>query len=68
MQALHEKYIVDDKGKKTAAILPYSAWKKILCILEEYDDICAYDQAKARRSSRPIPLKDALKKLKIVRS
>ena len=61
---LHEKFIVDKKGKKTATILPYAAWKRIAAILEEYEDIIAYDKAKSRLSRRPLPWKKALKKLK----
>ena len=54
MLILHEKFIVDEKGKKTAAVLPYAEWKKVAAILEEYEDICAYDKAKSR-ASRPFP-------------
>lgn len=67
MLALHEKYIVDEKGKKTAAILSYAEWKKVLAVLEEYEDIQAYDRAKAR-SSHPVSFKKAVKKLKLSRS
>ncbi|TAK72015.1 MAG: hypothetical protein EPO11_10555 [Gammaproteobacteria bacterium] len=67
MLSLHEKFIVDEKGKKTAAVLPYAEWKKILLILEEYDDICAYDKAKSR-PSHPASFKKAIKKLKTTRS
>ena len=66
MLALHESFIVDDKGKKTAAVLPYAEWKKVAAILEEYDDICAYDKAKARVSD-PVPFDKAVQKLKTSR-
>jgi hypothetical protein len=65
MLALHEKYIVNDKGKKTATILPFSEWKKILMILEEYEDIQAYDKAKTR-PSHPASFKNVVKKLKLL--
>lgn len=67
MLRLHEKFIVDEKGKKTAAILPYSEWMKVAAILEEYEDIRAYDKAKSRRS-HPISFKKAVKKLKAKRA
>jgi PHD/YefM family antitoxin component YafN of YafNO toxin-antitoxin module len=67
MLELHEKYIVDGRGKKTAIVLPYAEWKKILDALEEYQEICAYDKVKARASD-PIPFKKALKKLKELNS
>ena len=66
MLTLHEKFIVDERGKKTATVLPYAEWKKVASILEEYEDICAYDKAKLR-TSHPIPFKKVLKKLKAAR-
>lgn len=54
MFALHEKFIVNEKGKKTDIILPYVEWQKVLDVLEEYEDICAYDRAKAK-SSHAVP-------------
>jgi hypothetical protein len=62
MLILHEKFIVDEKGKKTAAVLTYAEWKKVTAILEEYEDICAYDKAKSR-TSNPVSFKKAIKKL-----
>lgn len=67
MLVLHEKFIVDQNGKKAATILPYNEWKKVVNILEEYEDICAYDQAKSR-PLQPVPLKQALKQLTSSRS
>lgn len=66
MLNLHEKFIIDEKGRKTAAILPYTEWKKITAILEEYADIRAYDKAKSRLSN-PVPFKKVIKKLKATR-
>lgn len=67
MLSLHEKYIVDEKGKKTAIVLPYLEWEKVLNVIEEYEDIRAYDKVKSRPSNA-IPLKQALKELKNTRS
>jgi len=63
MHPLHEKYIVNEKGKKMAVVLPFLEWQKVLSILEEYEDICAYDRAKAKPSNA-VPFKKALKKIK----
>ncbi|HEX4045353.1 MAG TPA: hypothetical protein VHZ76_06795 [Gammaproteobacteria bacterium] len=63
MLSIHEQYIVNEKGKKTAAILPYREWKKVVAILEEYEDIRAYDKVKSKPSN-PVPFKKAVKKLK----
>jgi hypothetical protein len=67
MLNLHEKFIVDEKGKRTAAVLPYAEWKRVAAILEEYEDICAYDKAKSR-TSKPVSFKKAIIKLKALRS
>lgn len=58
MLSLHEKYIIDSNGRKKAIMLPYAEWKKVLDILEEYEDIRAYDQAKAQTSD-PISFNDS---------
>lgn len=50
MLALHEKFIVNEKGKKTDIVLPYAEWEKVLDVLEEYEEIRAYDRAKAKPS------------------
>lgn len=63
MLSLHEKYIIDENGKKTAIVLSYTEWQKVLNILEEYEDILAYDKAKSRHSN-PVNFKDAVKQLK----
>ena len=67
MLTLHEKFIVDEKGKKTATVLPYAEWKKVASILEEYEDICAYDEAKSR-PSHPVSFKKTLLKVRASRS
>ncbi len=63
MLALHQKFIVNEKGRKTAIVLPYTEWEQILGILEEFDDICAYDKAK-KHASDAISFQKALKILK----
>jgi PHD/YefM family antitoxin component YafN of YafNO toxin-antitoxin module len=63
MFALHEKYIIDEGGKKTAVVLPVKEWQKIQEILEEYNDILAYEEAKSKHSDA-IPLNEAIKELR----
>jgi len=36
--SVNEQYIVDEKGKPTAVILPIREYKKMLSILEEVED------------------------------
>jgi len=62
MLSIHQQFIVDEKGHKQSIILPYLEWEKILDILEEYDDIRAYDKAKMKASD-PIPFNDAQRNL-----
>lgn len=66
MLTLRKKFIVDEKGRKIATVLPYTEWRKITTILEEYGNICAYDKAKSR-TSNPVSFKKAVKKLKTSR-
>ncbi|HEV2523788.1 MAG TPA: hypothetical protein VGU44_01480 [Gammaproteobacteria bacterium] len=63
MFAIHEQYLINEKGQKKAVVLPVSEWKKVLEILEEYEDIRAYDQAKAKKSD-PVSFKKIAAKLK----
>ena len=58
-----KEYLVSEKGRKKAVVLPYSAWKKIVNELEELEDIRAYDEAK-RHSSDPVSFTEAIKTLK----
>lgn len=46
MAHLNEQFITDASGNKTAVVVPYPEWLKILEMLEELDDIRAYDTAK----------------------
>jgi hypothetical protein len=59
MILLHEHYIVDDQGHRTAAVVPIGEWKQILESLEELDDIRSYDEAK-KHPSEPIPFEQAV--------
>ena len=67
MAALHEHYLVDEEGNRTAVVLPLAAWRQILEDLEELDDIRAYDAAKAR-PSEPVSFEQAMREVQRVRS
>ena len=62
MLKIQEDYLIDEKGKKKAVVVSYSAWKKIKDQLEELADIRAYDKAKAMPSN-PVPFDEAVKKI-----
>lgn len=40
-------YLIDDQGKKTAAVIAMSDYERIMADLEELDEIRAYDAAKS---------------------
>jgi len=42
------QYITNENGRKTGVILPVRDYEKLLLIAEEYEDIKAYGDAKAR--------------------
>ena len=63
MLKIQQEYLIDEKGKKKAVVLSYSAWKKIKEELEELADIRAYDKAKTL-PSRPVPFAEAIKKIR----
>ena len=46
MPAIHPEYVVDEKQRRKAVILPLSDWNLIMEELEELSDIKAYDKAK----------------------
>jgi formate-dependent nitrite reductase cytochrome c552 subunit len=56
------QYIINEKGEKTAVVIPYKDWKKITSVLEYYNDICSYDKAKSKKSNS-ITIGEALDKL-----
>jgi hypothetical protein len=63
MIKLHEKFIVDQEGKKSGVIINIEDYNRILDILEEYDDIKDFDE----RTSDPEWISyEELKKVKDV--
>ncbi len=67
MIKLHEEYVVDEKGKRRAILLPYDEWIKIIEELEELEDIRQYDNTK-QMPSEPVPFDTALKEIRKGRS
>ncbi|MDO9212547.1 MAG: hypothetical protein Q7U23_01785 [Methylococcales bacterium] len=64
MIELHPNFIIDEKAHKKSVVLPYTEWQNILAILEEFDDIRAYDNAKAQ-DGEFLPFAQAVKELQI---
>ncbi len=47
MHRFHERpprYVVDERGQKTAVILDYEVWQELLALLEDLEDIAEIRQ------------------------
>jgi PHD/YefM family antitoxin component YafN of YafNO toxin-antitoxin module len=62
MIQVHPQFVVDEKKKRKAVIIPFKEWEQIVEALEELDDIQAYDSAKETEQER-IPFEDAVKEI-----
>jgi PHD/YefM family antitoxin component YafN of YafNO toxin-antitoxin module len=61
------RYIVDENGKRVSVILPIEEYERLIEVLEELDDIRAYDEAKAaleRGEDEVIPLDQAMREIR----
>jgi len=63
MIELHEEYVVDEHGNRKAVVVPIEEWKYVLELLEELDDIRAYDEAKSD-PSEPMPFEQAVSEIR----
>ena len=63
MIELHEEYLVDEKGNRKAVLIPILEWKEVVEMLEELDDIRAYDEAKSR-PSEPVSFEQAVSEIR----
>ncbi len=62
MIELHEEYLVDEEGNRKAVVISIPEWRQIVRMLEELDDIRAYDEAKSQPSD-PIPFERAVSEI-----
>lgn len=62
MVAIHPEFVVDEKNKKKAVLLPFAEWQHIMEELEELEDIRAFDEAKSMPSDA-VPFEDAARKI-----
>jgi len=60
---LHPEYVVDDKDKRKAVVLPVEEWEKVIDELEELEDIRLYDAAK-QETGEAVPFEQAVKEIK----
>lgn len=48
MFTLHPQYVIDENQRKSAVILPFAEWERIMEEMEELEDIRAYDEANSK--------------------
>lgn len=63
MIELHEEYLVDEQGNRKAVVISISEWQQVVQMLEELDDIRAYDEAKSQ-PSEAIPFEQAVSEIR----
>ncbi len=59
MITLHERYVVDERGNKTAVLLEMDEYRKLLEEVEELEAIRAYDAARSS-GDEEIPFEQAV--------
>jgi PHD/YefM family antitoxin component YafN of YafNO toxin-antitoxin module len=60
------RYIVDENGKRVSIILPIEEYERLIEILEDLEDVRAYDEARAeleRGEDEVIPWEQARKEI-----
>jgi hypothetical protein len=62
MVTLHPEYVVDEKQRRKAVLLPLAEWDRIIEDLEDLDDIRAFDAAKAD-SQETVPFEQAVREI-----
>ena len=55
------QFITDDKGNRTAVLLPIKQYNKLLEKLEDLEDVKLYDEAKRNDDGFRISIEDAFK-------
>lgn len=59
MRTIHERFVTDSDGRRTAVLLDMEEYEKLLQELEELESLKAYDAAKSS-ADEAIPLDQAL--------
>ncbi len=63
MITIHPEYVVDENQNKKAVIIPFIEWKQILEVVEELEDIRAYDATKSEKDEI-IPFEKAVQEIR----
>jgi len=62
MITLHERFVIDSNGKRTAVLLDIEEYKNLMEELEELESIRVYDAAKSS-GEEAIPFEQAIKEI-----
>ena len=63
MVSLHPEFVVDKKAARTAVLLPFAEWQRLMEEIEELEDIRAYDKAKAE-PGKAVLFEDAIRQMR----
>jgi hypothetical protein len=66
MNIASARFIVDSAGQRQGVILSLGDYERMLAVIEEYDDIRAYDSAKAA-GDEAVPFEEAVREIESVR-
>ena len=66
MRKIHERFVTDSAGRRTAVLLDMEEYEKLLQELEELESLKAYDTAKSS-GDEAIPLDQALAEIEGLR-
>jgi hypothetical protein len=64
---LHPKYVTDEKGNKSAVLLPIKEYDKLLEELEDAADVRAYEEAKKNDDGVRISIDEVFKRIEAKR-
>lgn len=66
MPNFHPNFIIDENAHRKSVVLPYKEWEQILEIMEEFEEIRAYEKAKSENDDF-VPFEQAVKEINAVK-
>jgi hypothetical protein len=58
---METQFLTDDKGKRTAVVMPIEKYNKLMEHLDDLEDVRLYDEAKKEDDGSRISLEDYIK-------
>lgn len=62
MKIMSEQFVVDEKGKRVAAIVKLPRYRQLISAWEELEEIRSFDQAK-KRKNKFVPIGKAFREI-----